>query len=82
MTFDLGITDIYTIDVIKINMNLEGYFERISYNGHFHKADLGTQKNVQRLHVLSIPFENLSCKDLNFCLVLNSVLCLSFTVIC
>ncbi|XP_061601678.1 arylamine N-acetyltransferase, pineal gland isozyme NAT-10-like isoform X4 [Cololabis saira] len=41
-------------------MNLEEYFQRIGFHGSYHKADLATLKLIHRLHVMSIPFENLS----------------------
>ncbi|XP_028293823.1 arylamine N-acetyltransferase, pineal gland isozyme NAT-10-like [Gouania willdenowi] len=41
-------------------MNLEEYFERIGFHGYFGKPDLATLKLIHKLHVMSIPFENLN----------------------
>lgn len=41
-------------------MDLQEYFQRIGFSGPFERADLLTLRLVHRLHVLSIPFENLS----------------------
>lgn len=41
-------------------MNLEEYFQRIGFHGSRDKADLATLTSVHKLHVMSIPFENLS----------------------
>lgn len=41
-------------------MNLEEYFRRIGFNGSYDKPDLPTLKLIHKLHILSIPFENLS----------------------
>ncbi|XP_061601664.1 arylamine N-acetyltransferase, pineal gland isozyme NAT-10-like isoform X3 [Cololabis saira] len=41
-------------------MNLEEYFQRIGFHGCHGKADLATLKLIHRLHIMSIPFENLS----------------------
>ncbi|KAM6942575.1 arylamine N-acetyltransferase, pineal gland isozyme NAT-10-like [Xenentodon cancila] len=41
-------------------MNLEEYFQRIGFHGSNEKADLATLKLIHRLHIMSIPFENLS----------------------
>ncbi|XP_022044229.2 arylamine N-acetyltransferase, pineal gland isozyme NAT-10-like [Acanthochromis polyacanthus] len=41
-------------------MNLEEYFRRIGFHGSYNKPDLETLKLIHKLHVLSIPFENLS----------------------
>ncbi|XP_076149016.1 arylamine N-acetyltransferase, pineal gland isozyme NAT-3-like [Alosa pseudoharengus] len=41
-------------------MDLQEYFQRIGFSGPFEKPDLASLQLVHRLHVLSIPFENLS----------------------
>ncbi|XP_072236273.1 arylamine N-acetyltransferase, pineal gland isozyme NAT-10-like [Leuresthes tenuis] len=41
-------------------MNLGEYFQRIGFHGSYDKADLATLKLIHKLHVMSIPFENLS----------------------
>lgn len=41
-------------------MNLEEYFKRIGFHGSYDKPDLATLKVIHKLHILSIPFENLS----------------------
>ncbi|XP_027137665.1 arylamine N-acetyltransferase, pineal gland isozyme NAT-10-like [Larimichthys crocea] len=41
-------------------MNLEEYFKRIGFHGSFDKPDLATLKLIHKLHVMSVPFENLS----------------------
>uniref|UniRef100_A0A1A7Z3S6 arylamine N-acetyltransferase n=1 Tax=Iconisemion striatum TaxID=60296 RepID=A0A1A7Z3S6_9TELE len=41
-------------------MNLEEYFQRIGFHGPYDKVDLSTLKLIHKLHVMSIPFENLS----------------------
>uniref|UniRef100_A0A3P9ICA4 arylamine N-acetyltransferase n=1 Tax=Oryzias latipes TaxID=8090 RepID=A0A3P9ICA4_ORYLA len=41
-------------------MKLEEYFQRIGFRGSRDKADLATLKAIHKLHVMSIPFENLS----------------------
>lgn len=41
-------------------VNLEEYFKRIGFHGTFAQPDLATLKVVHKLHVMSIPFENLS----------------------
>lgn len=41
-------------------MNLEEYFKRIGFNGPVDKPDLETLKLIHKLHVMSVPFENLS----------------------
>ncbi|XP_051795389.1 arylamine N-acetyltransferase, pineal gland isozyme NAT-10-like [Acanthochromis polyacanthus] len=41
-------------------MNLEEYFRRIGFHGSYDKPDLETLKLIHKLHILSIPFENLS----------------------
>ncbi|XP_051920352.1 arylamine N-acetyltransferase, pineal gland isozyme NAT-10-like [Hippocampus zosterae] len=40
-------------------MNLEEYFKRIGFQGPHDKADLNTLKLIHKLHIMSIPFENL-----------------------
>ncbi|XP_037553513.1 arylamine N-acetyltransferase, pineal gland isozyme NAT-10-like [Nematolebias whitei] len=44
----------------KGKMNLKEYFQRIGFHSSCHKADLATLKLIHNLHVMSIPFENLS----------------------
>ncbi|XP_030620679.1 arylamine N-acetyltransferase, pineal gland isozyme NAT-10-like isoform X2 [Chanos chanos] len=41
-------------------MDLKEYFQRIGFTGLFEKADLDTLCTIHKLHVMSIPFENLS----------------------
>ncbi|KAM4592834.1 arylamine N-acetyltransferase, pineal gland isozyme NAT-10-like isoform 2-T2 [Odontesthes bonariensis] len=41
-------------------MHLGEYFQRIGFHGSHDKADLPTLKLIHKLHVMSIPFENLS----------------------
>ncbi|XP_035376957.1 arylamine N-acetyltransferase, pineal gland isozyme NAT-10-like [Electrophorus electricus] len=41
-------------------MDLKDYFRRIGFSGRYEKPDLATLSTVHKLHVLSIPFENLS----------------------
>ncbi|XP_060767329.1 arylamine N-acetyltransferase, pineal gland isozyme NAT-10-like [Neoarius graeffei] len=41
-------------------MDLQEYFRRIGFSGVFKKPDLATLRTVHKLHVMSIPFENLS----------------------
>ncbi|MED6263344.1 hypothetical protein CHARACLAT_003621 [Characodon lateralis] len=41
-------------------MNLEEYFQRIGFDGPCDKMDLATLMLIHKLHVMSIPFENLS----------------------
>ncbi|XP_023646175.2 arylamine N-acetyltransferase, pineal gland isozyme NAT-10-like [Paramormyrops kingsleyae] len=41
-------------------MNVADYLQRIGYKGPFQKADLETLNQIHKLHVDSIPFENLS----------------------
>ncbi|KAM4592836.1 arylamine N-acetyltransferase, pineal gland isozyme NAT-10-like isoform 4-T4 [Odontesthes bonariensis] len=41
-------------------MHLGEYFQRIGFHGSYDKADLATLKLIHKLHVMSIPFENLS----------------------
>ncbi|CAL9702048.1 unnamed protein product [Knipowitschia caucasica] len=41
-------------------MEIEKYFKRIGFAGSFEKPDLATLKLIHKLHVMSIPFENLS----------------------
>ncbi|XP_066514053.1 arylamine N-acetyltransferase, pineal gland isozyme NAT-10-like [Hoplias malabaricus] len=41
-------------------MDLQEYFKRIGFTGLFNKADLTTLCTVHKLHVMSVPFENLS----------------------
>ncbi|XP_041930734.1 arylamine N-acetyltransferase, pineal gland isozyme NAT-3-like isoform X1 [Alosa sapidissima] len=45
---------------LRCRMDLQEYFQRIGFSGPFEKPDLATLQLVHRLHVLSIPFENLS----------------------
>nr|XP_054593646.1 arylamine N-acetyltransferase, pineal gland isozyme NAT-10-like [Nothobranchius furzeri] len=41
-------------------MNLKEYFQRIGFHGRYDKVDLPTLTLIHKLHVMSIPFENLS----------------------
>lgn len=41
-------------------MDLNGYFKRIGFTGQFDKADLDTLSTIHKMHVMNIPFENLS----------------------
>lgn len=41
-------------------MDLTQYFKRIGFDGTFKEPDLATLKLIHKLHVMSIPFENLS----------------------
>lgn len=41
-------------------MKLNEYFQRIGFHGSFDKPDLATLNLIQKRHVMSIPFENLS----------------------
>ncbi|XP_012690951.2 arylamine N-acetyltransferase, pineal gland isozyme NAT-3-like [Clupea harengus] len=41
-------------------MDLQEYFQRIGFSGPFERPDLPTLLLVHRLHVMSVPFENLS----------------------
>ncbi|KAM4597242.1 arylamine N-acetyltransferase, pineal gland isozyme NAT-10-like [Fundulus diaphanus] len=41
-------------------MNLEEYFQRIGFDGPFDRVDLAALRSIHKLHVMSIPFENLS----------------------
>lgn len=41
-------------------MDLTQYFKRIGFAGPFERPDLATLKLIHKLHVMSIPFENLS----------------------
>ncbi|XP_015236189.1 PREDICTED: arylamine N-acetyltransferase, pineal gland isozyme NAT-10-like isoform X2 [Cyprinodon variegatus] len=41
-------------------MNLDEYFQRIGFQGPHDKADLETLTSIHQLHIMSIPFENLS----------------------
>lgn len=41
-------------------MDLQEYFRRIGFSGVYEKPDLATLRTVHKLHVMSIPFENLS----------------------
>uniref|UniRef100_A0A8C6TZR2 arylamine N-acetyltransferase n=1 Tax=Neogobius melanostomus TaxID=47308 RepID=A0A8C6TZR2_9GOBI len=43
-----------------IRMDLRQYFKRIGFAGSFDQPDLATLKLIHKLHVMSIPFENLS----------------------
>ncbi|XP_033475099.1 arylamine N-acetyltransferase, pineal gland isozyme NAT-10-like [Epinephelus lanceolatus] len=45
---------------MKGKINLEEYLERIGFHSSFDKPDLATLKLIHKLHVMSIPFENLS----------------------
>ncbi|XP_008302347.1 arylamine N-acetyltransferase, pineal gland isozyme NAT-10-like [Stegastes partitus] len=41
-------------------MNLEEYFKKIGFHGSYDKPDLATLKVIHKLHIMAIPFENLS----------------------
>lgn len=41
-------------------MNLEEYFQRIGFHGPYGKVDLVVLRLIHKLHVMSVPFENLS----------------------
>ncbi|XP_051952929.1 arylamine N-acetyltransferase, pineal gland isozyme NAT-10 [Xyrauchen texanus] len=41
-------------------MDLRGYFNRIGFTGLYDKANLDTLRTIHKLHVMNIPFENLS----------------------
>ncbi|NWW75207.1 ARYL protein, partial [Climacteris rufus] len=41
-------------------MNIQEYFERISYSGPYKDADLETLRTIFQHHIQTIPFENLS----------------------
>ncbi|NP_001003588.1 Arylamine N-acetyltransferase, pineal gland isozyme NAT-10 [Danio rerio] len=41
-------------------MDLRGYFNRIGFTGPYDKPDLDTLRTIHMLHVMKIPFENLS----------------------
>ncbi|XP_060767400.1 LOW QUALITY PROTEIN: arylamine N-acetyltransferase, pineal gland isozyme NAT-10-like [Neoarius graeffei] len=41
-------------------MDIQEYFRRIGFNGMFEKPDLAKLRTIHELHVISIPFENLS----------------------
>uniref|UniRef100_A0A8C6TBK1 arylamine N-acetyltransferase n=1 Tax=Neogobius melanostomus TaxID=47308 RepID=A0A8C6TBK1_9GOBI len=41
-------------------MDLSEYFRRIGFSGPFERPDLPTLRRLHRLHVMSVPFENLS----------------------
>ncbi|XP_051576648.1 arylamine N-acetyltransferase, pineal gland isozyme NAT-10-like [Myxocyprinus asiaticus] len=41
-------------------MDLKGYFKRIGFTGQDAKADFETLCTIHKLHVMNIPFENLS----------------------
>ncbi|XP_051981214.1 arylamine N-acetyltransferase, pineal gland isozyme NAT-10-like [Xyrauchen texanus] len=41
-------------------MDLGGYFKRIGFTCQYDKADLKTLNTIHKLHVMNIPFENLS----------------------
>uniref|UniRef100_A0A3B1JK64 arylamine N-acetyltransferase n=1 Tax=Astyanax mexicanus TaxID=7994 RepID=A0A3B1JK64_ASTMX len=41
-------------------MDLREYFKRIGFSGLYDKADLDTLCTIHKLHVMTIPFENLS----------------------
>ncbi|KAI4890789.1 hypothetical protein NFI96_000035 [Prochilodus magdalenae] len=44
----------------KSTMDLKQYFKRIGFTGLYDKADLATLFTIHELHVMSVPFENLS----------------------
>ncbi len=39
---------------------MEEYFKRIGFHGSYDKLDLATLKLIHKLHVMSVPFENLN----------------------
>ncbi|XP_056334484.1 arylamine N-acetyltransferase, pineal gland isozyme NAT-10 [Danio aesculapii] len=41
-------------------MDLRGYFNRIGFTGPYDKPELDTLRTIHMLHVMNIPFENLS----------------------
>ncbi|XP_053349104.1 arylamine N-acetyltransferase, pineal gland isozyme NAT-10-like [Clarias gariepinus] len=41
-------------------MDLQEYFKKIGFSGVYEKPDLATLRTIHNLHVMSIPFENLS----------------------
>ncbi|KAI5088765.1 hypothetical protein C0J45_21337, partial [Silurus meridionalis] len=41
-------------------MDLQEYFRRIRFSGVYEKPDLATLRTVHELHVMNVPFENLS----------------------
>uniref|UniRef100_A0AAR2L419 Nuclear envelope phosphatase-regulatory subunit 1 n=1 Tax=Pygocentrus nattereri TaxID=42514 RepID=A0AAR2L419_PYGNA len=41
-------------------MDLKEYFKRIGFTGLYDKADLPTLCTIHKLHVMTVPFENLS----------------------
>ncbi|KAM9494290.1 arylamine N-acetyltransferase, pineal gland isozyme NAT-10-like [Clarias gariepinus] len=41
-------------------MDIQEYFRRIGFSGAYEKPDLATLRIIHKLHVMSIPFENLS----------------------
>ncbi|XP_053349101.1 arylamine N-acetyltransferase, pineal gland isozyme NAT-3-like [Clarias gariepinus] len=41
-------------------MDIQEYFKRIGFSGVYEKPDLATLHIIHKLHVMSIPFENLS----------------------
>ncbi|XP_053349096.1 arylamine N-acetyltransferase, pineal gland isozyme NAT-10-like [Clarias gariepinus] len=41
-------------------MDLQEYFKKIRFSGVYEKPDLATLRTIHKLHVMSIPFENLS----------------------
>ncbi|KAI7802273.1 arylamine N-acetyltransferase, pineal gland isozyme NAT-3-like [Triplophysa rosa] len=41
-------------------MDLKKYFNRIGFTGRYDKPDLDTLSTIHKLHVMNIPFENLS----------------------
>ncbi|KAF4090925.1 hypothetical protein AMELA_G00031140 [Ameiurus melas] len=46
--------------VLRNVMDLQEYFGRIGFSGTYEKPDLATLRTVHELHVMSVPFENLS----------------------
>uniref|UniRef100_A0A8C6U5F3 arylamine N-acetyltransferase n=1 Tax=Neogobius melanostomus TaxID=47308 RepID=A0A8C6U5F3_9GOBI len=54
-----GFTDSSSPALTK-HMDLRQYFKRIGFAGSFDQPDLATLKLIHKLHVMSIPFENLS----------------------
>lgn len=44
----------------KLLMDLSEYFRRVGFSGPFQSPDLATLRRLHKLHVMSVPFENLS----------------------
>ncbi|KAK3509811.1 hypothetical protein QTP70_012007 [Hemibagrus guttatus] len=57
---DVADSEIETILKEKNIMDLQEYFRRIGFSGLNEKPDLATLRTIHKLHVMSVPFENLS----------------------